>query len=129
MLGWAPYWGIEVAQRRQDPQEDDSSSATRLSALFLIAVSVAIGATAASMWLLYRAALEAEVDRLGEVAYVQARLVEAVADFDSIQSQDAHPEGALMATLQQVGDGHRRWLERQPAFELAVIARQPGGSP
>lgn len=116
-----------MARRRQDPQEDDSSSATRLSALLLIAVSVAFGATAASTWLLYRAALETEIDRLAEIAYVQARLVEAVADFDSVESQDAHPEGALMATLQQVADGHRRLLERQPAFELAVIVRRPEG--
>jgi signal transduction histidine kinase len=98
-------------------------SAARLGALLWIAVSIAIGATAASTWILYRAALEAEIERLGEIAYVQARLVEAVAEFDSIQSQDAHPEGALMATLQQVGAGHRHWLQRKPELQLAVIAQ------
>ena|GEM_PF-3774560 len=98
-------------------------SAARLGALLWIAVSIAIGATAASTWVLYRAALEAEIERLGEIADVQARLVEAVAEFDSIQSQDAHPEGALMATLQQVGAGHRQWLQRKPELQLAVIAQ------
>lgn len=98
-----------------------------MGALLWIAITVAIGAASVSMWILYRAALEAEIERLAEVAYSQARLVEAVADFDNIESQDAHPEGALMATLQQVADGHRHWLQRQPEFELAVIARRLGG--
>lgn len=126
MLVWPLHGGI-VAIRNSGAMEDDGHSATRLGALLLIAVSVAIGATAAAVWILYRAALEAEVVRLGEIAYVQAQLVEAVADFDSVQSQDAHPEGALMATLQQVADGHRRWLKRQPELELSVIARRPEG--
>ena len=96
-------------------------SVARFGSLVWIAVGVAIAATAASTWILYRAALSAEIDRVGEIAYGQARLVEAVADFDSVESQDAHPEGALYATLQQVADGNQRWLRRQPGIELAMI--------
>ena len=32
-----------------------------------------------------------------------------------------------MATLQQVADGHRRWLRRAPEYELAVIAPRSDG--
>ena len=112
---------------RSRPTLKIGGSAARLGALLWIAVSIAIGVTAASTWILYRAALEAEIERLAEIANVQARLVEAVAEFDSIQSQDAHPEGALMATLQQVGAGHRHWLQRKPELQLAVIAQEKGG--
>lgn len=108
-------------------EANGGNSAARFGALLLIAVSVAIGATGASIWILYRAALEAQIDRMGEIAYGQARLVEAVAEFDNVESQDAHPEGALMATVQQVANGHRRWLNREPELELAVIQRRPKG--
>jgi len=92
-----------------------------------IAVSVAIGATLASMWILYRAAISAEIARLDDLAFSQARLVEAVAQFDTLQSQDAHPEGALMATMQQVAAGYRLWLAQRPDHELAVVLRGPDG--
>jgi signal transduction histidine kinase len=109
------------------PEEKGGNSAARFGALLWIAVSVAIGATGASMWILYREALSVQIERMGEIAYGQARLVEAVADFDTVQSQDAHPEGALMATVQQVANGHHRWLSREPELELAVIQRRPSG--
>lgn len=102
-------------------------SVARFGSLVWIAVGVAIAATAASTWILYRASLTAEIERLAEVAYGQARLVEAVAEFDSVESQDAHPEGALYATLQQVADGNRRWLARQPGLEFAMIMRSAHG--
>jgi hypothetical protein len=81
-----------VARGKLDATAERSTSAARLGALLWIAIGVAIGTASVSMWILYRAALEAEVERLGEIAYSQARLVEAVADFDIIESQDAHPE-------------------------------------
>lgn len=104
-----------------------SNSAARLKLLIWIAVCVAVGATAASMFILYRAAIGAEIARLEDLALSQARLVEAVADFDALESQDAHPQGALMATMGQVAAGYRGWLAQRPELELSVVLRSPEG--
>ena len=67
--------------------------------LTAIAVTLAVLSATVTIAILYRAAVAAEVDRMGELARSQARLIESVARFDFIHSHDDHPEGATMATL------------------------------
>ena len=72
-----------------------------MAATSLIVVGIAIS-------LLYRAAIQEERSRLVETAESQARLIEAVARFDTVYSKD-YPEGAEKATLSQIVDAHKRY--------------------
>lgn len=78
------------------------SERKRLAALVLIMACVAVATMGISIWVLYRAAFEEERVRLIELAQSQARLIEAVARFDALYSQEDHPEGAAAATVSQV---------------------------
>ncbi len=77
--------------------------------LILIMVCVALAVAGVGTGVLYRAAFEEERARLVETAASQARLIEAVARFDTIHSQDAHPDGPMAATLSQIIDAHRHY--------------------
>ncbi len=77
--------------------------------------------------ILYRAAIAAEIDRMAELARSQARLIESVARFDSIHSVADHPEGATMATLGQVAEGHAAWLRRDSSLDILVAWKRPEG--
>jgi len=58
-------------------------------------------------YVLYQAAFNQQERSLVETAGAQARLIEAVARFDRIHSQDDHESGARAATLSQIVDAHR----------------------
>ncbi len=89
-------------------------------ALVLLSATVAIG-------VLYRAAIAAEISRIGELTRSQARLIESVAQFDAIHSRADHPEGATMATLGQVAEGHSDWLRRDSSLFILVASQSPEG--
>jgi two-component system sensor kinase FixL len=89
--------------------ELQKSVSGRLILLTLIMAGVAFVAVAISVWVLYQAALQQERARLAEIAQSQARLIEAVARFDAINSQSDHPQGAAAATLSQVIDAHESY--------------------
>ena len=61
--------------------------------------------TAVSLGVLYQTSLEEERARLTEIAQSQARLIEAVARFDQVYSND-YPQGPIEATLSQIRDSH-----------------------
>jgi PAS domain S-box-containing protein len=58
--------------------------------------------------MLYQVAFEEEKARLTETAQSQARLLEAVARFDTLYSQN-YPEGPGAATLSQIRDAHQNY--------------------
>ncbi|MBW1684584.1 MAG: PAS domain S-box protein [Deltaproteobacteria bacterium] len=60
-----------------------------------------------TVYFLYETAFEQTRRALIETADAQARLIEAVARFDHIHSQDAHVEGATAATISQIVDAHQ----------------------
>jgi two-component system, LuxR family, sensor kinase FixL len=74
--------------------------------LIMTSVSLCVGGIACLM--LYRAAIEQTRNRLVETAQSQARLIEAVARFDSVNSSD-FPDGSEAATLKQIIDAHENY--------------------
>ncbi|MCH6551110.1 MAG: response regulator, partial [Planctomycetes bacterium] len=59
-----------------------------------------------AIYFLYQAGFRATEENLVETADAQARLIEAVARFDRIHSQDADERGAGAATISQIVDAH-----------------------
>lgn len=82
----------------------------------IVAESIAIG-------LLYRAALREEAARLEETAKSRARLIESVARFDAIYSND-YPHGATEATLSQIADAHARFQGFGKTGEFTLSRRE-----
>ncbi len=64
---------------------------------------------AVSIFSLYTTAIEQHRLRLVEIVKSQARMIEAIANFDNQFSQDDHPQGAIAATLQQVKEAHSKF--------------------
>ncbi len=81
----------------------------RLLVLLVVMATVGLTAMGLSLWLLYSAAFDEERSSLVEIAQSQARLIEAIARFDTVHSQDANPRGAAAATLAQIIDAHERY--------------------
>ncbi len=67
-------------------------------------IALAVGMMA--IHFLYQAALKQTEESLIETVDAQARLIEAVARFDRIHSEDAHRQGASAATISQIIDAH-----------------------
>lgn len=90
--------------------------------LIIILAGTALTVAAVSIILLYRAAFEAERDRLMETAQSQARLLEAVARFDQIYSTD-FPGGGPAATLSQMREAHESYtgFGKTGEFTLAQL--------
>jgi signal transduction histidine kinase len=76
--------------------------------LILIMTGVGLVMTLASIFILYQTAYEEERSRLVEVAQSQARLMEAVAQFDMKYSHN-YPEGTEAATLSQFIEAHKKF--------------------
>ena len=92
----------------------------RLFALILIMTGVSLAVAAIAIYVLYGAAFDEASDRLVETAQSQARLVEAVARFDSVHTKD-FPGGHASATLAQIIDAHEHYqgFGRTGEFTLA----------
>lgn len=88
---------------------------------------VALAAAAISLLVMYRAGVTEQRRRLREYARGQAHLIDAVARFDAIESRDANPSGAWVATLAQVADGFSRGHDAATGVGLFVIGRAPTG--
>lgn len=88
---------------------------------------VGAGATLLSILLMMRASQLEHESQLRALVKGQARLIEAVARFDAVESQDATPAGAWLATLSQVAAGHAGWAdEANDAMTLAIVGTVNG---
>ncbi len=90
-------------------------------ALIMVTVSLVVGGIA--IYVLYMTAFEEERARLVETAQSQARLIEAVARFDSIYSRD-YPGGAEAATLSQLTDAHEHYEGFGETGEFTLARRE-----
>ena len=81
--------------------------------------------TVASIASLYDAAFTQHRLRLVETVKSQARLIEAIARFDSKSSDADHPQGWQTATLDQVIDAHRQFEGFGQTGEF-TLARKDG---
>ena len=86
---------------------------TRIFSLIIIMTIVALIVGGLAIGMLYKAALEEERARLVGIVQSQARLIEAVARFDMVYSQEDYPEGAQAATCSQIKDA----LEQYPGTQ------------
>jgi len=76
----------------------------RLIVLMLLMIAVALSVGGSIIGLLYQESFEKERSHLIDIVKSQARLMEAVARFDAVHSQEDHPGGAAAATLSQIED-------------------------
>lgn len=86
----------------------------------LSAVAISIGISA--IYILYRTSFQEQGLRLVETVQSQARLLEAVARFDSLYNRD-YPGGSIQATLTQIQDAHSRYrgFGKTSEFTLAQL--------
>ena len=96
----------------------------RLLVLLVVIATVGLTAMGLSLWFLYSAAFDQERSRLVEIAQSQARLMEAVARFDIIHSQDADPRGSGAATLSQIIDAHSHYQGFGETGEFTLARRE-----
>lgn len=91
--------------------------------LILIMAIATLTVAGIAISLLYRAALDEERERLVETAQSQARLIEAIARFDAVQSRD-YPEGSMAATLSQIIDAHENYTAAGETGEFTLARRE-----
>lgn len=96
------------------------SERKRVILLVLIMTAISFIVLGIGIYLLYHAGIRGEQSRLEESAQSQARLIEAIARFDSVYSKD-YPEGSEKATLSKIIDAHEtyRGLGETGEFTLA----------
>lgn len=87
----------------------------------MMVVSLLVGGIAIQV--LYRAALNEQRDWLIQSARSQARLIEAVARFDAVESAN-YPEGAAAATLSQIVDAHKSFHGIGQTGEFTLAKRE-----
>jgi PAS domain S-box-containing protein len=92
--------------------------------LMLLMIAVSVIVTGLAIALLYNTSIDQQQQRLKEVVKSQARLIEAVARFDSQFSQD-YPDGSEAATISQLIDAHQHYSGFGETGEF-VLARQQG---
>jgi PAS domain S-box-containing protein len=97
----------------------------RLIVLAVIMAIVALVATGMSIGMLYRAAMVEGKERLTEIVQSQARLIEAVARFDAVESRD-YPGGSWEGTLSQIRDAHSQYRGFGDTGEF-TLAKLEGG--
>lgn len=73
--------------------------------LIMIMATISFVVAGFTIYILYEVSFEEQRQRLVEIAGSQARLIEAVARFDSRYSAD-YPEGSAAATVSQIRDAH-----------------------
>ena len=97
----------------------------RVLVLILIMAVGSLLVVAMAIWMLYGVAFEEEQSRLTETAQSQARLIEAVARYDRINSADS-PSGWENATLRQITEAHLEYEGFGTTGEF-TLARREGG--
>ena len=98
------------------------SESRRVLLLILIMASTALMVGGISITLLYQTAIQEEEARLVETAQSQARLLEGIARFDAVYSQD-YPGGSVEATLSQIRDAHEQYIGLGETGEFTLAKR------
>ncbi len=91
--------------------------------LVLIMVTATLTVAGMTIFTLYGAAFKEGRARLVETAQSQARLMEAVARFDTVYSTD-YPRGAEEATLSQIIDAHKHYEGFGETGEFTLAKRE-----
>ena len=95
----------------------------RIILLIIIMVVIVLGVEVLAFKMLYQTAFEEQAEDLRDIVISQARLIEAVARFDSLYRK-TYPSGANEATLSQVIDAHKHYKGFGQTGEFALAKRQ-----
>ncbi len=95
----------------------------RLYLLISIMTGASLLVGGIAIYVLYHAAMHEERDRLMESAQSQARLIEAVARFDAVESID-FPQGSSAATINQIVDAHQNFNGVGETGEFTLVRRE-----
>ncbi|MDD3814837.1 MAG: hypothetical protein PHZ02_09335 [Desulfocapsaceae bacterium] len=95
----------------------------RILLLIVIMASIVLIIEAITISILYHTAITEEISRLEETAQSQARLIEAVARFDKVYSND-YPSGARQATIDQIKDAHSQYRGFGKTGEFTLSTRE-----
>ena len=95
----------------------------RIFLLILIMIGVSLVVAGIAIYVLYQAAMNEGRGRLMESAQSQARLIEAIARFDAVQSRD-FPEGSKAATISQIVDAHKHYKGFGQTGEFTLAQRE-----
>ena len=100
----------------------------RQRVFLLITIMVVIGLIIESitMTMLYRTAFDEQKENLRNIVTSQARLIESIAQFDSIHSQN-YPGGASEGTLSQIAEAHKHYSGIGETGEF-TLAKMQGDS-
>jgi signal transduction histidine kinase len=109
-----------------DAEHGVKGGAVRARLVLAIMGLVSSAAALLSMLVLYQAGAKEQRLHLESLAKSQAGLIEAVARFDALESQDANPAGAWVATLSQVAEGHARWRSLDTSTSLWIVGERSG---
>jgi PAS domain S-box-containing protein len=96
----------------------------RLYLLISIMTAVSLFVGGIAIYMLYGTAMHEARLRLMETAQSQARLIEAIARFDAVESRDI-PRGPAAATIRQIADAHRNFEGVGQTGEF-TLARRDG---
>jgi len=88
--------------------------------LSFLMVGVIITILSITFYMLYTYALENEAKKLNERVEGQRQLVEAIGRFDVINSNDDHLGGSVAATLSQVIDARKHFVEKYAHSEFLL---------
>jgi len=102
---------------------DDRGKTIVVTGILSAACLIVAGATVS---VLYQAAFAEERARMAEVVEYQARLIEAVARYGFVHSQEDHPDGAAAATLSQIADAFEHHSRIGSSGELVLGRRDRG---
>ena len=80
----------------------------RIILLILIMVVIVLGVEVIAFKMLYQTAFNEQAEDLRDIVVSQARLIEAMARFDSLHGK-THPAGANEAAVSQVIDAHKHY--------------------
>lgn len=97
----------------------------RIPSLILIMVMVAIGVGGIAIVALYDTAMDQQRDRLVETAQSQARLIEAIAQFDTEYGYEANFETALETTLYRIRAAHENFAGFGDTGEFTLAEYDP----
>lgn len=115
---------MERRKRSDEEVQRELEKGARRGRIVLLTMGlISLGAAIVSTSVLYSAGVVQQRARVRELARAQAHLIEAVARFDAVESRDAVPAGAWVATLGQVADGFSRWKASDSALSMFVLGR------
>ncbi len=95
----------------------------RIMLLILIMVVIVLGVEVIAITMLYRTAFKEQANDLRDIVVSQARLIEAVARFDSLYRK-TYPLGVNEATLSQVIDANKHYKGFGETGEFTLAKRQ-----